>query len=53
MDKVFKKAAKISQKEKFLRAVKEENCDPIEVFEKKLKKISRISAGSSKNKTKK
>ncbi len=43
----------ISQKDKFLQMTKEVDCEPIEEFEKKIKKISRVSATASKDKIKK
>ena len=50
---MVKKTKKISQQQKFLKAIEEENCEPIEEFEKKIKKISRVSARASKINNKK
>lgn len=47
------KISPLSQKDKFLAMTKEVDCEPIKEFEKKIKKISRVSATASKNKTKK
>jgi hypothetical protein len=53
MVKSSKKAAPLTQKQKFLRAVEEENCEPIEIFEKKLKKMSRVKKLEEQKKPKK
>ena len=47
------KISPLSQREKFLAMTKEVDCENIEEFEKKIKKISRVNATASKNKTKK
>ena len=43
----------LSQKDKFLAMTKETDCEALEEFEKKIKKISRVSAIASKNNKKK
>jgi hypothetical protein len=48
-----KKISNLSQKEKFLRAIKEEQCESIEGFEKKLKKMARVKKLGQKKKPKK